>query len=303
MALSVAAIPLHLPANVTNIVEHFPFFAVLIQLGFWLKPLINLSLGHYVQTRPNLEEQNAIRTLVGPLRFILITVSWALLGLIALDNAGVNVTALVASLGIGGIAIGLALQNVLGDLLASLSIALDKPFVVDEFIITNEYMGTVKHIGLRTTRLESLDGEHIVIPNSDLTSSRLRNYTRMERRRALLKFGVVYTTPLEQVKAIPDWVKQILDSIPCTTLERIHFMGLGVSSLDFELVYYVEDPEYTVYMDAQQAFLLGLMEKFNAEVVHFAYPTQTLYVEGLPPQAIQKAGGVQEVLNNESPAS
>jgi small-conductance mechanosensitive channel len=282
MALSIAAIPLHLPANVSNVVQHFPFFAVLIQTGVWLKPLINLSLGHYVQTRPSSEERNAMRTLVGPLRFILITVLWSLLGLIALDNAGVNVTALVASLGIGGIAIGLALQNVLGDLFASLSIALDKPFVVDEFIITNDYMGTVKHIGLRTTRLESLGGEHIVIPNSDLTSTRIRNYTRMERRRVVIKFGVIYSTDLEHLKAIPTWVKTIMETIDGTTLDRIHFMGLGASSLDFELVYYVEDPEYNVYMDTQQAFLLALMEQCRAEGVTFAYPTQTVYVETLP---------------------
>lgn len=282
MAISIAAIPLKLSPDVTDVIQHFPFFAFLIQMGIWLKPLINLSLGHYVQSRPNLNERNAMRTLVGPLRFILMVVLWSILALIGLDNAGVDVTALVASLGIGGIAIGLALQNVLSDLFASLSIALDKPFVVDEFIITDGFIGTVKQIGLKSTRLESLSGEHIVIPNSDLTSSRLRNYTRMERRRIVIKFGVIYDTSLEHLKAIPAWVKDIMANISPTTLDRIHFMGFGSSSLDFEMIYFVEDPDYNIYMDTQQAFLLAFIEKCRAEGVEFAFPTQTLYVETLP---------------------
>jgi small-conductance mechanosensitive channel len=282
MAISLAAIPLHLPENVAEFIHHLPLFALLIQTGIWLKPLINLSLGHYVMTRATPEERKGMQTLVGPLRFIIFTFTWSLLLVIGLDNVGVNVTALVTSLGIGGIAIGLALQNVLSDLFASLSIALDKPFVVDEFIISNDFMGTVKHIGLKSTRLESIGGEHIVIPNSDLTSSRLRNYTRMKRRRMLSTLDVSRQTPLETLKLIPQWMQETVEHLGEVTFERAHLTLITDHAFQFELVYHVEHDDYTFANDKQQTYLFNMLQQFEENGVMLALPSHQLHLAQTP---------------------
>jgi len=279
LALDAATLPLELPKNIQAFADSLPLFALLWQMAVWTRPVIAIAIGHYVNSRETDQDRMALKTLMGPMKFILLTLSWSILALVGLDNAGINVTALVASLGIGGIAIGLALQGVLGDLFASLSLALDKPFVIGEFIITNDFIGTVKHIGLKSTRLESLGGEQIIIPNSDLTSARIRNYTRMERRRIVQRFGVIYNTPAEQLEAIPSFVTHIIDSIDGITLDRINFSGFGDSSLDFELVYYVESPDFNIHMNKQEEYLIKLFKKFKEEALEFAFPSRTLFIE------------------------
>lgn len=201
--------------------------------------------------------------------------------LMALDNMGVNITSLIAGLGVGGIAVALAAQNVVQDLLSSLSIVLDKPFVIGDFIISGSEMGTVEAIGIKTTRLRSLTGEELILANKDLTDSRVRNFKRMWQRRVVQKFGVTYDTPAEALAEIPKWVRGFIEKRDKLKFDRCHFANFGSSSLDFELVFYVLDPDYNVFMDLQQELLLEILSKFAAEKIEFAFPTQTVIVSGL----------------------
>jgi small-conductance mechanosensitive channel len=198
------------------------------------------------------------------------------------------VKALLTGLGIGGIAVALAVQNVLGDLLASVSIALDKPFEVgDALNLDNGYVGTVEAIGIKSTRLRSLSGEQIVMPNSELVKARIRNFGRMRERRAVFNFGVTYSTPRDQLAAIPGIVKQAIEELGQgrTRFDRAHFTTFGDSALNFEVVYFVTTPDYLQYLDVQQAVNLRLVEDFEKRGISFAFPTRTLIIErpGLAP--------------------
>lgn len=212
------------------------------------------------------------------LRWLILLVTYALILLLALQNTGVDVTSLIAGLGIGGIAVALAMQNILGDLFASLTIALDKPFVIDDFIVVGSEMGTVEHIGLKTTRVRSLSGEQLVFGNADLLSSRIRNYKRMSERRVVFGFGVVYDTPPETIEAISAIVRRAVEAQDNVRFDRCHFYRFGASSLDFEAVYYINSPDYNAHMDAQQAVHLAIARAFRERRIEFAFPTQTLHV-------------------------
>lgn len=210
--------------------------------------------------------------------FILNGLLWVAAGLFILDNLGVNVTTAVAGLGIGGIAIAMAAQQILGDLFSSFVIFMDKPFKVGDFIIVGELMGTVENVGIKTTRVRSLSGEGLVFSNSDLTGSRIRNFKQMTERRIVFGFGILYETPSDKAAAVPGMVREIFASLEKTRLDRVHFKSFGASSLDFEVVYFVLDPEFNVYMDIQQKVNLALMRRFEAEGIGFAYPTTTVYL-------------------------
>ena len=216
------------------------------------------------------------------LRVVGIAAVWIVAALLLLANLGVDVTALVAGLGVGGIAVALAVQNVLGDLLASLSIALDKPFKVGDFLIVGQEMGTVEYIGIKSTRLRSLSGEQIVIANADLLSSRVRNYGRMYERRVVFKIGIVYETPREKIEAVPGILKAAIEAQDRTRFDRAHFLSFGAFSLDYEAVYHVLDPGYNVYADVQQAINLRIYEEFAQRGIEFAYPTAVEYQKQLP---------------------
>ena len=211
-------------------------------------------------------------------------VAWSVLILVALSNLGIDVTALVAGLGVGGVAVALATQNILGDLFASFSILVDKPFVPGDFIVVGDFMGSVEQVGVKTTRVRSLGGEQIVFANSDLLQSRLRNYKRMSERRISFRLGVVYQTPPEKLRAIPNTVRAIIQAQEKTRFDRAHFVSYGDSALLFEVVYYVLDPDYNLYMDIHQAVNLAICERFAAARIEFAYPTQTLIVQTRPPE-------------------
>lgn len=202
--------------------------------------------------------------------------------LIGLSNLGVDIGALIAGLGVGGIAVALAAQNILGDLLASLSIVLDKPFVIGDSIKVGNEQGTVEQIGIKTTRLRSVSGEELIFANKDLLESRVHNYRRMFRRRVVQRFGLVYSTNPDIIEQIPVWMKEFVEQYPVLKFDRCHFTGFGASSLDFELVFWVEDSNYDQYMDFQQGLLLDILRKFNSEKIEFAYPTQSLMIEKLP---------------------
>jgi small-conductance mechanosensitive channel len=212
------------------------------------------------------------------LRFVARLLFWSGIGLVTLDTLGVDITAVVAGLGVGGIAVALAVQNILGDLFASLALALDKPFVVGDFIVVGDFAGSVERIGLKTTQVRSISGEQIVLPNSDLLGSRLRNYKRMRERRVVMRFGVTYETPLPALRELPRIVEEIVTALPDTRFDRAHLQGFGASSLDYEVVWHVLDPDYTAFMDAQQAVMLRLVEACRQRGVDFAYPTQTVYL-------------------------
>ena len=249
----------------------------LFQIGLWAAAAIRGYIARITQKK--LGDDPASVTTIRALGFLAIALVWAAVVLMALDNLGVEVTAMVAGLGIGGVAIALAVQNVLGDLFASLSIILDKPFVYGDFVVIGDMSGTIEKIGLKTTRVRSLSGEQLVFSNSDLLNSRIRNYKRMFERRIVFSLRVVYQTPREQVAMIPQMIRAAVEEQEDVRFDRAHFLKFGDFSLDFEVVYYVLDPSYNVYMDRQQAINLHIMDSFERAGIEFAYPTQTLFME------------------------
>jgi small-conductance mechanosensitive channel len=257
---------------------------LLVQAGLWATALVGYFLKRY---RKQVEvEDPGVATAMGAVGFLASVGVWSAVALIGLDTLGVDITTLIAGLGVGGIAVALAVQNVLGDLFASVSIILDKPFVVGDFIILGgEHVGTVEHVGLKTTRLRALSGEQLVISNSDLLSSRIRNFKRMRERRIIFQVGVTYGTPSEKLREIPDVIRAAIESRDNTRFDRSHFKAFGDSALLFETVYFMKVPDYPVFLDTQQAVNLELYERFEAMGVDFAFPTQTLHVrmEGAQP--------------------
>ncbi|OQX81668.1 MAG: mechanosensitive ion channel protein MscS [Candidatus Omnitrophica bacterium 4484_70.1] len=220
------------------------------------------------------------RSLKGILRVAKILI-WGLAIIFFLDNLGFKVSTVLAGLGIGGVAVALAAQAILKDLFSYFSIIFDRPFEVGDFIIVDDFLGTVEYIGIKTTRIRSLGGEQLVFSNTDLTDSRVRNYKRMEKRRVVFQFGVTYDTPVEKLKKIPKIVEEIIKSVKDTIFDRAHFFSYGDFSLIFEVVYYVLGSDYNKYMDIQQEINLKLKEEFEKERIEFAFPTQTLYVHSL----------------------
>ena len=267
---------LELPPKATRFIEHFTVIALLVQAAFWGNRVIALWLRDYMNRHKDTDAASA--TTVSVLGFIARVALWSVLVLMILDNLGFNITTLVASLGVGGVAVALAVQNILGDIFASLSIAMDKPFVLGDFLVVGEALGTVEYIGLKTTRLRSLGGEQIVFSNTDLLKSRIHNYKRMYERRVVFSFGVIYQTTYEQLKKIPLMVREIIQSQEKTRFDRAHFKEYGDSSLNFEVVFYVLSPDFNIYMDIQQAINLAIFQDFAKEGIEFAYPTRTLYV-------------------------
>ncbi len=252
--------------------------AILLQIGIWVSRGLGFLLTRSVQQGGDVPAAGT--AMLTPLTFLMRLVVWSVVILVGLDNLGIDVTALITGLGIGGVAIALALQAVLGDLFASLSIVLDKPFVIGDSIVVNEFAGTVEHVGLKTTRVRSLSGEQVVFSNSDLLQSRIRNFKRMTERRALLKLSITYETPHEQLQKIPSMLKEIIERQPGTRFDRSHFKEYADSSLQFETVYFVLNPDYNTFMDVQQSVNLEIYRRFAAEGIAFAYPTQRVLVVG-----------------------
>ena len=280
VSLYAGSLALTLPEVATRVISTVTVLVLLIQAGIWGTGLVSFWITRYV--RRKLEEDAATATSMTALGFVIKLVLWAVLLLLALDNMGVKIGPLIAGLGIGGIAVALALQNVLGDLFGSLSIVLDKPFVIGDFIIVGDLLGTVERIGLKTTRVRSLYGEQLVFSNSDLLNSRVRNYKRMHERRIAFSLGVTYQTPYEKLAAIPDMIREIIESLEKTRFDRAHFKEYGDFSLKFEIVYYVLTPDYNTYMDIQQAINLAICRRFEKEGIEFAYPTHTLFITEPP---------------------
>ncbi|MBI4512512.1 MAG: mechanosensitive ion channel family protein [Gemmatimonadetes bacterium] len=276
LALYAGSQALTLPRPASGAIRAVAVLALLVQGALWANGVISFWITR--QMRKRMQEDAAAATSIAALHFLSRLVLWSVVLLLALDNLGVDVTALVAGLGVGGIAVALAAQNILGDLFACLSIVLDKPFVIGDFIIVGDQLGTVEHIGLKTTRVRSLWGEQLVFSNGDLLGSRIRNFGRMYQRRVVFAFGVTYQTAYEKLAAIPGMVREIIEAQEHARFDRAHFKEFGDSALNFEVVYYVTQPDYNLYMDIQQAINLALVRRFEEEAIEFAYPTRTLYV-------------------------
>jgi len=267
---------LSLPGTAKQILSRLTVLALLIQFAIWGNGLFD-CWRERIQRQKKEEDPASLATYTA-LGFLVRLALWTVVLLLALDNFGINITALVAGLGVGGIAVALALQNILGDLFASMSILLDKPIVIGDFIVVDDLMGRVEHIGLKTTRLRSLGGEQLVFSNSDLLRSRIRNYQRMEERRIVFNVGVVYQTSPEKLAAIPGMIEEIIKAQELARFDRSHFKAFGNFSLDFENVYYVNSPDYNIYMNVQQAINLAVFRRFQEEGIVFAYPTKTIFI-------------------------
>jgi small-conductance mechanosensitive channel len=276
VSVFVASVFLDLPDRIQSAVSNLFVITLLIQSGIWGVTLIASVLESYRQQA--LKNNRAMVTTINLIGLIIRIVLWSIVALLVLDNLGVNVTALVAGLGIGGVAVALALQNILGDLFASLSITFDKPFIIGDFLVIGEHMGSVENVGLKTTRVRSLSGEQLVFSNSDLLNSRIRNYGRMFERRVVFSIGVTYETPREKLRRIPGIIREVVEAQEETRFDRSHFMKYGDYALMFETVYYVLSPDYNIYMDIQQAIYFAIHERFEQEGIEFAYPTQKLFV-------------------------
>jgi len=243
-----------------------------LQLAFWLTRLLVIWLE--LATSLHGEPDNPI--IFGIFRWTMQLFVWTLVLLAVLDNAGVNVNAFVASLGVGGIAVALAAQTVLGDLLSSISIGLDKPFEVGEFIAFGSNLGTIKRVGIKSTRIGSLSGEELAISNSDLLKELVHNYSRMRERRIVFGFSVPLGTPRTQVEKIVERVRDLIEKMDNVRLDRGHFAAIGDYALTFEFVYYVLDPSYNVYMDTQQHINLRIMDILDELNVMFAVPVRVV---------------------------
>ena len=238
--------------------------------------LINYSLETYwIKKDVNMPRQKSLK---GIITIVKVAV-WGIGITFLLDNLGFEISAVVAGLGIGGIAVALAAQTVLGDLFSYFIIFFDQPFEVGDFIIIGDYRGTIEHIGIKTTRVRSLGGEQLVFSNSDLTNSRIRNYKKMQKRRILFSLGVTYQTTTEQLKEIPGIIKKSIDNAEKSEFDRAHFASYGDFSLNFEIVYYVMSGDYGKYMDIQQEINFAIKEEFEKRSIEFAYPTQSLFIE------------------------
>ena len=254
--------------------------ALVVVVTFYVIRLITSSiqimLESYVKHREGGEEK--LKQIKG-LMIVIKIVVWATGGVFLFDNLGYNVTAIITGLGIGGIAIALAAQNILGDLFNYFVIFFDRPFEIGDFIVVDDKRGNVEYIGIKTTRIKSISGEQVIISNSDLTNSRVHNFKRMEKRRILFTLGVTYQTAPDKLKEIPEIISKIVTEQPDAQIDRCHFSSFGDFSLNFETVYFVTEPDYVKYMDIQQSINNRIFEAFAEKKIDFAYPTQTIFME------------------------
>jgi len=263
------------PGELARVLRALAVLVVLVQTGIWGNGIIGFATDHYARLRAtgDVGTRATIQALGYAGRFVL----WTLLIVTALQNFGINVTAVITGLGIGGIAVALALQNILGDLFAALSIVLDKPFVVGDAIQVDNVSGTIEHLGLKTTRIRSVSGEQIVISNTDLLKSRIRNFKRMEQRRAAFHLDFAFDTPPDKLAAIPAMVRQVVEAQPKVQFDRSHLLSIAETGLRVETVYIVLDADYNTYADIQQAINLELLRRLQKERIEFAAPAKSVY--------------------------
>jgi small-conductance mechanosensitive channel len=262
-----------------SIVQKVLSYVILIAVMYYVvkvaQDVIDYAIQRFVEKRQTKEEADPIIYLLGTIAKVAL---WIIAVLFIISNLGFNVTSLVAGLGIGGIAVALALQNILSDVFSSFSIYFDKPFQPGEFITVGENMGTVKRIGIKSTRLESITGEELIIPNRELTAARVQNYKRVQKRRLIFNFSVTYQTSAKKLKSVKEAVKAIIEKTPLADFDRVHFKEYGNSGLVFEVSYFIKTADYNKYMDVREEVNIAIKEAVEKEGVDFAYPTSTVYL-------------------------
>jgi small-conductance mechanosensitive channel len=276
IAVFAGLVTLDLPKKFEKLSLTLVTIAAFWQVGAWASTAVGGWLEHR-QRRASPADRAAVGTL-GIIGFIARGLIWALALLLTLDNLGINITALVAGLGIGGIAVALAVQNVLGDLLASLSITLDRPFVVGDAVSVGDFSGTVEQIGVKSVRLRSVSGEEIIMPNADLLASRVRNWGRLRERRIEFTLGVALDTPREKLTRLPEALRAVIERERDVRLDRAHFAKISTNALEFIVVYFVTVPDYNRYMDIQQSINLNIIQLLEREAIELAHPTQRLWL-------------------------
>ena len=278
--------------RITHIIQVARLFIITYFILSLITSAIQYSIYSFLEKQENSDvKKKQARSLI----IILKGVVWILGFVFLINNLGYNVTTIITGLGIGGIAVALAAQAVLGDFFSYFVIFFDRPFEIGDFIIVdNKIIGAIEYIGIKTTRIRAISGEQIVCSNKDLTDSRVHNYKKMQRRRVVFSIGVIYQTTAEQMKKIPGIIKSIIDNTENTTFDRSHFSAFGDFSMNFETVYYIESPDYNMYMDAQQKIYLELLQAFEKENIEFAYPTQTLFAaNAFMNQAEEKTNSIE----------
>jgi len=290
VAIYLASRYLTFPANVERMLTIVIVALFWMQAGLWSMAAVRFTIE---RRRKRSEALDAVLTSsIDIILFVAGLVVWTMVLLLALDNLGVEIKPLLAGLGIGGIAIALAVQTVLGDLLASLSIALDKPFTIGDFLSVDDFQGSVEHIGVKSTRLRSISGEQIVISNTDILKARVRNFGRMRERRAVFQVGVHYETPTDALAAIPAAIRSIVEAEPEARFDRCHFLTFGDTALQFETVYIVKRADFNSYADIQQRINLAILGKLRSMSVQFAAPSRNVfYIENPAPLSQSSAGG------------
>jgi small-conductance mechanosensitive channel len=289
LAVYVGISYLEVSTRVSNILH----VAILVVGTFFAIRLVTSTIGYFINSFVHAKDKQDVKYKQARGLIIILNIFIWIVGIIFLvDNLGYDITTVIAGLGIGGIAIALAAQTILGDLFSYFVIFFDKPFEIGDFIIVGDKMGVIEYVGIKTTRIRSLGGEQIIFSNTDLTNSRIHNYKRMEQRRIVFSFGIVFDTEPEKVKLVPSLVKNIIESQPDTRFDRAHLLNLSGYALDYEIVYYVLSADYNVYMDLQQQINFQILEAFSQHDIHLAYPTQTIVLNGDKPVAKPYLGRV-----------
>jgi small-conductance mechanosensitive channel len=282
LAFWVGASLLVIPERADTIIDRVMLALWWLQVGLWAVA----AASFFIDRRRGAPTDRGYSGSIDIIHFVVRLAIWTLVLLVALDNLGIEITTLVAGLGIGGIAVALAVQNVLGDLFASLSITLDKPFTVGDFLVLDSTMGTVERIGVKSTRLRSIGGEQVIVANADLLKARVHNFGRMYERRVVFTISVRYETPIATVREIPEMLAAIVRRQQRVRFDRSHFLKYGDFALIFEVVYFVLDPDFNLYMDIQQAINLEILEAFDRRGIVFSYRERQ---PAQPPSAEEEA--------------
>ncbi len=272
ISVNVGLTRLNLSSKITHIAGILLIFTLIIQVGILLNQAIKIFVPIYMG-----EDDPAKTSAIELITVICQSVLWVLIAILILDTSGVNITALVTGLGIGGVAVALAVRNILGDLLSSFSIILDKPFKVGDFISVNDLMGNVKKIGIKTTRIKAVGGEEIIFSNEDILKSRIKNVKKLKERTIVFNIGVTYETSYENLTKVSKIIEEaIKKEEPNVRFSRCHFNSYESSYINFQTLYYIKSPDYLLYMDIQQRINLFIYKEFKKHKIEFAYPTRTI---------------------------
>lgn len=290
LGIYVASLLIAVPAKGQRAIQSLTAVAFLLQFGLWGNVVVHVLSHRWIRGRLRSDPSGVMMTatLTVASRIVL----WSIVVLLVLENVGVEVTALITGLGIGGVAVALAAQNILGDLFASLSIVVDRPFLLGDFIIVGDLSGTVENIGLKTTRLRAQTGEQLVFPNAGLLQSRIRNCARSGDRRVTFGLNINTETPAEKLAAIPRMLREIVEREAPVRFDRAHFAAISDSAMKFEVVYIVLSPDYGLYMDIQQRINLEVLRLLAAEKIQLASAAPTFNLK--PPDPTSTGGAPPE---------